>query len=57
MKLLRKALLCQDGATSIEYALIAVLISITIITWGMSIGSTVSNTFNTVGGTIATSTR
>jgi pilus assembly protein Flp/PilA len=36
------------GATAIEYALIAGLISMTIFIWAMSIGTSVSNMFTSV---------
>jgi pilus assembly protein Flp/PilA len=42
----------QNGATAIEYALIASLISITILTAVTLIGTTLSNTFNTVASSL-----
>jgi len=40
----------RSGATAIEYALIAALISILIVGWASSIGSSVTNFFNSVNG-------
>jgi len=39
---------CESGATAIEYGLIASLIAVAIITAVTSVGTGVSNTFNTV---------
>jgi len=39
---------CESGATAIEYGLIAALIAVAIITAVTSLGTGVSNTFNTV---------
>jgi Flp pilus assembly pilin Flp len=38
----------RSGATAIEYALIAALISMSIFIWAMSIGTSVSGFLNTV---------
>ena len=40
----------EAGATAIEYALIASLISIAIVAGATSIGTSLSGTFNTVAG-------
>jgi pilus assembly protein Flp/PilA len=40
----------ESGATAIEYALIAVLISIAALTVISTVGTNVSNTFNCVAG-------
>jgi pilus assembly protein Flp/PilA len=40
----------ESGATAIEYALVASLISIAIIVGATAIGGTLSGTFTTVGG-------
>jgi len=36
------------GATAIEYALVAGLVSIVIVAWATNIGSTLNSTFTTV---------
>jgi len=41
-------LIDRSGATAIEYALIAALISMTIFIWAMSIGTSTSNMFMSV---------
>ena len=46
--LLRHFLKNESGATAIEYGLIAALISIVIIVGVRSIGTKLSNTFNTI---------
>lgn len=40
----------QDGVTTIEYALIASLISIAAVTLMGTIGSNISSTFNAIAG-------
>jgi pilus assembly protein Flp/PilA len=40
----------QSGATSIEYALIAILISVVIIASAQAIGTSLNNVFNNVAG-------
>ena len=40
------------GATAIEYALVASIISIAIVAGATAIGGTLSNTFTTVGGSL-----
>ena len=42
----------ERGATAIEYALIASLISIAILTCVTTIGTTLSSTFNTVASAL-----
>ena len=39
----------ESGATSIEYALIAAIISITCITWATTTGTTLISVFENVG--------
>jgi Flp pilus assembly pilin Flp len=39
----------RAGATSIEYALVAILISITVIGWATFVGTTISSFFTQVG--------
>jgi pilus assembly protein Flp/PilA len=41
-----------SGATAIEYAMIASLISILIVAGASSIGSTLSSTFNSLAGKV-----
>jgi pilus assembly protein Flp/PilA len=41
-----------DGATAIEYALIAGLVSIMIVVWATSMGSTLNGTFTTVASAL-----
>ena len=42
----------QSGATSIEYALIAVLVGIAIITAGTALGDSLKSIFDTVASTV-----
>ncbi|HEX6118264.1 MAG TPA: Flp family type IVb pilin [Dongiaceae bacterium] len=44
----------ENGATAIEYGLIAGLISVVIITAVTLVGTTLSDVFNKVGTTLAT---
>ena len=44
---------CESGATAIEYGLIAALIALAIITAVTSLGTTLSNTFDSVKNGIA----
>ena len=39
----------KSGATAIEYALIAGLVSIMVVTWATNIGSTLNSVFTSVG--------
>jgi pilus assembly protein Flp/PilA len=48
MKTLTRFLSDQDGATAIEYGLIAALIAVVIITAVTTVGTNLSSTFNTV---------
>jgi pilus assembly protein Flp/PilA len=50
MRLFYRLLRDEAGATAIEYALVASLISIAIIAGATSIGTSLSGTFNTVAG-------
>jgi len=52
MKLLRKLRNEQDGATAIEYGLIAALIAVASITAMSSLGTKLSGTFNNVRGNL-----
>jgi len=38
----------ESGATAIEYALIVVLISITVVSWATFVGTTVSGFFTSI---------
>ena len=48
MKLISKLFKNEDGATAIEYGLIAALIAVAAITAMSSLGTNLSNTFNDV---------
>jgi pilus assembly protein Flp/PilA len=48
MKIFRKLLKNEKGATAIEYGLIAALIAVAAITAMSGLGNQLSNTFNTV---------
>ncbi len=48
MKFFTKLLRDEQGATAIEYGLIAALIAVAAITAMQSLGGNLSNTFNTV---------
>lgn len=50
MKLIRKILGDNKGATAIEYGLIAALIAVAMITAVRSVGTRVGGTFNAVSG-------
>jgi pilus assembly protein Flp/PilA len=50
MQLFHRLLRNDAGATAIEYALVASLISIAIVAGATSIGTSLSGTFNTVAG-------
>jgi pilus assembly protein Flp/PilA len=50
MKILRKLIGDNKGATAIEYGLIAALIAVAMITALRSVGSGVTNSFTTVAG-------
>ena len=48
MKFIRKMLKNEEGATAIEYGLIAALIAVAAITAMTSLGTSLENTFNGV---------
>ncbi len=50
--LFRRFIKDQAGVTAIEYGLIAALIAVVIITAVTSLGTKVSNTFNTVANAL-----
>ncbi len=50
MKFLSKIMKNEDGATAIEYGLIAALIAVAAIVAMGSLGDNLQNTFNEVGG-------
>jgi pilus assembly protein Flp/PilA len=52
--LLRQFATDQSGATSIEYALIAVLVGIAIITAVTALGDSLKSIFDTVASTVDT---
>ena len=52
MKFIRKMFKNQEGATAIEYGLIAALIAVAAITAMGSLGGSLKNTFNGVAGNL-----
>jgi pilus assembly protein Flp/PilA len=52
--LLKRCCKDESGATSIEYALIVVLVSVALISGARLVGSQVSTTFNTTKSTMKT---
>jgi len=55
MKFFNKLLRDEQGATAIEYGLIAALIAVAAITAMQSLGNELNSTFTTVSGTLASS--
>jgi pilus assembly protein Flp/PilA len=53
MKFFNKLLRDEQGATAIEYGLIAALIAVAAITAMTTLGSNLSGTFNVVATTVA----
>jgi pilus assembly protein Flp/PilA len=53
MQFIKKLVRNEEGATAIEYGLIAALIAVAAIAAMQSLGGNLSNTFNTVGGCLA----
>jgi len=56
MKLFRKLFKKEDGATAIEYGLIAALISVVIISAVQTIGTKLQATFTSVGTALTPTT-
>ena len=54
MKFFTKLLRDEQGATAIEYGLIAALIAVAAITAMQSLGSNLNNTFNKVSTNLST---
>jgi pilus assembly protein Flp/PilA len=52
MKTISQLLKKQDGATAIEYGLIAALISVVIITSVTEVGNKLMGTFSTIGSAL-----
>ena len=52
MEKLKKFLKTEDGATAIEYGLIAALVSVVIIAAVTLVGGGLTNTFNAVAGAL-----
>ncbi|WP_062346830.1 Flp family type IVb pilin [Novosphingobium sp. CCH12-A3] len=50
MKLFRDLLANNEGATAIEYGLIAALVAVAAISAMTQLGNSLENTFTTVGG-------
>ena len=46
----------ENGATAIEYGLIAALIAVVIIGAVSALGTSISGTFNTISGALTTAT-
>ncbi len=57
MKTIIQLFKSEDGATAIEYALIAALVSIVAILAMGSVGTQVSNTFSTVASSLTSANR
>jgi pilus assembly protein Flp/PilA len=57
MKTLSRFFKAQDGATAIEYALIAALIAIVAIVGMKSLGTSISKQFSSVGSTLGSATK
>ncbi|MBM0207519.1 Flp family type IVb pilin [Micromonospora sp. STR1s_5] len=56
LKLLTKTFICdEDGATAIEYGLIAALIAVVIIGALTTIGSNLNTAFTSIGTSLVTS--
>lgn len=53
MKFIKKLFRNEDGATAIEYGLIAALIAVAAISAMQGMGSQLSSTFNTTSSTMA----
>ena len=56
MKLVHKVMRDQEGATAIEYGLIAALIAVAAITAMGTLGTNLKGTFNTTATKLATPT-
>ena len=54
MKNFKKLIKNEEGATAIEYGLIAALIAVAAITAMTSLGTNLNNTFNTVNNSLTT---
>ena len=54
MKFINKLIRDEEGATAIEYGLIAALIAIAAITAMQSLGNNLSTTFSTVSSELST---
>ena len=54
MQILKRIIKSDDGATAIEYGLIAALIAVAAITAMTSLGTNLSGTFDKVGRSMAT---
>ena len=52
MKIIKKIFKNEDGATAIEYGLIAALIAVAAITAMTSLGTNLTNTFNRVANNL-----
>ena len=52
MRMVRRFLSDEAGATAIEYGLIASLVAVAIITGAGALGNNLNNTFNNLAGTM-----
>jgi pilus assembly protein Flp/PilA len=52
MKIIKKIFKNEDGATAIEYGLIAALIAVAAITGMTTLGTRIGNGFNNVAGNL-----
>lgn len=57
MTTLRKMVKNNKGATAIEYGLIAALIAVAAIAGMKTLGTSLSNSFNTIGGKLDTNVK
>lgn len=53
MTKMRHFLFSRAGATAVEYAMIACLVSVVIITGAVSVGAALNTKFQVVGGQVA----
>ncbi|MDX1974427.1 MAG: Flp family type IVb pilin [Rickettsiales bacterium] len=53
MKMFLQFLTCEEGATAIEYGLIAALISVVAIASMQSLGTALSGRFSTISDTVS----
>ncbi|GAC1406623.1 MAG: Flp family type IVb pilin [Novosphingobium sp.] len=54
MRLFQNLLRDEAGATAIEYGLLAAFVGVALVTAMQSLGNSLTNTYNTVGGKLNT---